>query len=113
MKSPPKAATKKPRRWQGRKRNQDSNQAWGGVIKGVAMRLRRRRLQPKAAAAPKRGRGLGAAAAGAVGGPTITWIVSLVPVRDQVPIKPDVVKPMLARVWALNVALLTIGVFVA
>jgi hypothetical protein len=42
--------------------------------------------------------------------PRNTWIVSLVPVRDQVPIRPVVVKPRLARVWPLNVALLTIGV---
>jgi len=60
--APPMAATKKPRRKQGRDGNQDCNQALGVVIKGVVMRLRRRRLQPKAAAAPKRGRGPGTAA---------------------------------------------------
>ena len=70
--------------------------------------MRRRRLQPKAAAAPKRSRGPGTDAEG--GAPRITWIVSLVPVRDQVPIKPVVVKPRPARVEPLNVALLTIGV---
>ena len=56
------AATKKPRRWQGLEVNQGCNQAWGGVIRGAAMRLRRRRLKPKAAAAPTRGRGPGTAA---------------------------------------------------
>ena len=40
----------------------------------------------------------------------ITWIVSLVPLRVQVPIRPVVVKPRVARVVLLNVALLTIGV---
>jgi hypothetical protein len=34
-----------------------AHQAWGGVIKGVAMRLRRRRLQPKAAAPAEGGGG--------------------------------------------------------
>ena len=97
-----------PGRCQGLEGIQGRNQAWGGVIKGAAMRLRRRRLQPKATAAPNTGSGPGAAA---VEGPTIIWIVSLVPVRDQVPIKPVVVKPMPARVWPLNVALLTIWVF--
>lgn len=53
------AATKKPRRWQGLEVNQGCNQAWGGVIRGAAMRLRRRRLTPKAAAAPNSGRGPG------------------------------------------------------
>ena len=72
------------------------------------MRWRRRRLQPKAAPAPSRGRGPGV---GAVGAPRINWIVSLVPARVQVPISPVVVKPRLDRVWLLNVALLTIGVF--
>ena len=72
------------------------------------MRLRRRRLHPKAAPMPSRGRGPGTAAQGGL--PRSTWIVSLVPVRGQVPIRPVVVKPMLARVWLLNVALLTIGV---
>ena len=70
--------------------------------------MRRRRLQPKATPAPSRGRGPGTAAEGGL--PRNTWIVSLVPVRDQVPIRPVVVKPRLARVWPLNVALLTIGV---
>jgi hypothetical protein len=93
------------RAWKG---IQGCNQAWGGVLRGAAMRLRRRRLQPKAAAAPNRGRGPGTAAAGGL--PRITLIVSLVPTRDQVPIRPVVVKPRLARVCPLNVALLTIGV---
>jgi len=72
--SPLPAAIKKPRRWQGRDWNQGCNQAWDGVLKGAAMRLRRRRLQPKAAPAPSRGRGPGTAA---LGGPEIKLIVSL------------------------------------
>ena len=69
-KSPPMAATKKPRHWQGRKQgNQGRNQAWGGVIKGAAMRLRNLRLQPKAAPAPSRGRGPGTAAPDGEGAP--------------------------------------------
>ena len=72
------------------------------------MRLRRRRLQPKATPAPSRGRGPGTAAV--AGLPRNTLIVSLVPVRDQVPIRPVVVKPRPASVVPLNVALLTIGV---
>jgi len=55
---------KKPCRWQGRQGNQTCNQAWGGVLNGAAMRLRRRRLQPKAAPMPSRGRGPGTAAEG-------------------------------------------------
>ncbi len=73
--------------------------------------MRRRRLQPKAAAAPKRGRGPGTVAPGGVGAPMITWIDSLVPLRVQVPIRPVVVKPRLARVLSLKVALLTTDVF--
>ena len=70
--------------------------------------MRKRRLQPKAAPAPSRGRGPGTAAAG---GPRKTWIVSLVPLRVQVPIRPVVVKPRPARVVLVKVALLTMGVF--
>ena len=68
--------------------------------------MRNLRLQPKAAPAPSRGSGPGTAAAGA---PTITWIDSLVPLRVQVPIRPVVVKPSVARVVPLNVAVLAIG----
>ena len=72
--------------------------------------MRRRRLQPKAAEAPNRGRGPGTVAPGGVGAPMITWIDSLVPLMVQVPIRPVVVKPRVARVVPLKVALLTIGV---
>ena len=67
---PLKPATKKPRRRQGREGKQGCNQAWGGVLRGAAMRLRRRRLKPKAAAAPSRGMGPGTAAV--EGGPRNT-----------------------------------------
>ena len=73
--------------------------------------MRRRRLQPKAAPAPSRGRGPGTVVPDGEGGPRTTWIVSLVPSRVQVPIRPVVVKPRLARVLPLKVALLTTGVF--
>ena len=49
------ATTKKPRQRQGRDVKRGCNQAWGGVLRGAAMRLRNLRLQPKAAAAPNRG----------------------------------------------------------
>ena len=73
--------------------------------------MRRRRLQPKAAPAPSRGRGPGTVVPDGEGGPRTTWIVSLVPSRVQVPIRPVVVKPRPARVVLLKVALLKTGVF--
>ena len=73
--------------------------------------MRRRRLQPNAALAPSRGRGPGTDAPDGEGGPRINWIVSLVPSRVQVPIRPVVVKPRAARLVPLNVALLTIWEF--
>ena len=76
------------------------------MIKGVAMLLRRRRLHAKAAPAPNRGRGPGTSAAG---GPRINWIVSPVPSRVQVPIRPVVVKPSPVRVWPAKVASETMG----
>jgi len=95
--SPPPAATKKPCRWQGRERIQGCNQAWGGVIKGVAIRLRRRGHQPKAAAAPKMGTGPGTFDVGA--GPAQTCDFSEVPFNTHSPSNPDVLdRPKSARV---------------
>lgn len=75
------------------------------------MRPAERRLQLKAAAAPSRGSGPGTGLE-ALGGPRKTWIVSLVPVMAQVPIRPlrPGVKPRAARVVPLKVVLLRIGV---
>jgi len=92
---------KKTRRRKVREGNQGCNQAWGGVIQGVAMRLRRRRLQPKAAPTPRHGRGPGTEA-----GPMYTLMDSEVPLIAQVPTKPLAVKPSPARLLPLNVALL-------
>ncbi len=66
----------------------------------AAIRWRRRRLQPIAAAAPSRGNGPGTGAT-----TRLIWPASpLIPFTCQVPIKPGVVKPRLARVLLLNVA---------
>lgn len=67
-------------------------------------RRRRRRLKEKAAPAPSSGRG-----AGTAGGPTTTLMVSPPSVRVQLPIRPVVVKPSVARVVEPNVALLKSG----
>ena len=82
------------------------------MIKGVAMRLRRRRLQPKAAPAPSRGRGPGTDDVGLeVQGPEPiqTLMDSDVPSMVQVPTRPVAVKPSLARLLPLKIALLKNG----
>ena len=72
-------------------------QAWGGVIKGEAMRLRRRRLQPRAAAAPNKGTGPGTFDVGA--GPAQTCDFSEVQFNTHSPSNPDVLdRPKSARV---------------
>jgi hypothetical protein len=50
-------------------------QAWGGVIRGAAMRLRSRRVQPKAAAAPNSGSGPGTSAAAGPDPPPCTKLM--------------------------------------
>lgn len=88
----------------GRNAEKEIPQAWGGVIRGAATRLRRRRLTPKAAPAPSSGRG-----PGTLGAPTVKLIVSLAVYPSepldwsvQVPIRPADVMPKEARVCPEN-----------
>ena len=68
----PRRPQKSPAEGRAVNKTQGRNQAWGGVLRGAAMRLRRRRLQPRAAPAPSRGRGPGAATEGEGGAPITT-----------------------------------------